>query len=123
MVAFRNPTIALSLLLVAGPLLLCIVLWARAVHGTVFCAERRVNRHGQWYRHWRFRTSPPAQLVSPPRPHADRFAVYTFASVSGLGLLLYRTRIELLPGLWNVLLGDIDLAEFLTVFTDGTDVG
>ena len=118
MIAVGNPLIAASLLLLAGPLFACVTLWAKVAHGTVFTVERRRNRHGNWYRHWRFRTSPPARPLSPSVPGSGRFAVYTFPPDTLLGVCLHRTRTENLPGLWNVFRGDIDIAEFLARFAD-----
>ena len=114
----RNASIAASFMVLGLPLLLGIFLSAKLVHGEVLSGEARLNCQGRRYRHWRFRTAPPAQ----PLPLADkapgRYAAYTFPGASRLGILLYRTRADQLPGLWNVLVGDIDLKEFLSVFAE-----
>ena len=118
MMTVRNPLIASALLLLGLPLLLGIFLWAKSVHGNVFVASDRHNRHGKRYHHWRFRTAAPARPLIPFEEGDGRFAVYAISPTTILGLMLHRTRIEQLPGLWNVLVGDIDIDEFLTVFAD-----
>ena len=114
----RNPLIASALLLLGLPLLLGMILWAKSVHGDVFVGRMRENRQGRRYRHWRFRTAPPARPLAPFAEGDGRFAVYALSPTTFLGVLLHRTRIEELPGLWNVLIGDIDIREFLTIFAD-----
>ena len=118
MTAVRDQLIAGTLLLVAGPLLVCLTLWAKAAHGSVFATETRRNRCGCCYSLWRFRTAPPANRVSPQSNGDGRYAVYTFCPTSELGQILHRTRIEHMPGLWNVLVGDIDFEEFILVFAE-----
>ena len=118
MMTARSPLIASALLLLGLPLLVGIFLWAKSVHGDVFAARYRENRHGVRYRHWRFRTAPPARALAPLNDGDGRFAIYAISPTTILGLLLHRTRIEELPGLWNVLVGDIDIAEFQTIFAD-----
>lgn len=114
----RNTLIAAALILLSLPLLICVFLWARAVHGQALVAQDRRNRHGTPYRHWRFRTAAPARSLEPAGLPGDRFASYALAPVTRLGILLYRTRIDELPALWNVMVGDIDLREFVAVFAE-----
>lgn len=121
MMTVRNASLAAFLMLLGLPLLLCIFLSARLVHGDVLTTEARRNRQGHRYRHWRFRTAPPAQCLPIFERGPGRFAAYAFPRPTRLGILLYRTRADQLPGLWNVLVGDIDFREFLSVFAETAD--
>lgn len=117
----RHPLFAAALLILGLPLLFSVFLWAKVVHGKALIAQDRRNRHGRRYRHWRFRTASPARPDRPARDDGSRFAAWAVPPVTCFGMLLYQTRTDELPALWNVLVGDIDWHEFVAVFAETAD--
>jgi lipopolysaccharide/colanic/teichoic acid biosynthesis glycosyltransferase len=99
-------SLALALLLAAGPvMLLAAVLVRLTSRGPAFYSQTRLGRHGQPYTIYKLRTMyHECEKHSGPRwsPVGD-------TRITPLGRFLRRTHIDELPQLWNVLRRDMSL--------------
>ena len=96
---------SLLLLVVLSPLML---LMAVAVlidsSGGAFFAQSRVGRNGKVFRLWKFRTM---------RPFSESSGQLTVGSkdkrITNIGFFLRKYKVDELPQLWNVLIGDMSI--------------
>ncbi len=101
--------VALLCLIFFAPLLLAIYLLVRADGGHAFVSHDRPRRDGTVFKVWNFRTTKQQtprtfrnNQIEPESPNFTKF-----------GRVLYRTRLDVLPRLLNVLRGDMSLAEMM----------
>jgi len=96
---------ALVLLLVLFPFLLLFALLVVATSpGGAFFRQERVGRHGELFRLLKFRTM---------RPGSEALGQLTIGGrdprITGVGYFLRKTKLDELPQLWNVLVGDMSV--------------
>jgi lipopolysaccharide/colanic/teichoic acid biosynthesis glycosyltransferase len=90
---------------IALPLLLAAMAAIKlGMGGPVFFSQMRVGRGGRPFRIWKLRTMRPADPTEPARS-----TLPGDARVTPLGRLLRRLRIDELPQLWNVIIGEMSL--------------
>ena len=98
-----DAVLALSLLLVSAPLLLLVALAIRLRgDGPVLYVQTRVGRYGRPFRMFKFRT-----MRVDAEDGAARWAQDDDPRRTTIGRFLRRTRLDELPQLWNVLVGDM----------------
>ncbi len=87
------------------PVFLIILILIAAVDGgsPVFVQER-VGQGGRYFRLFKFRTMKQAAGL-----HAKQFDAGDHSRITALGKVLRRSKLDELPQLWNVLLGDMSL--------------
>jgi lipopolysaccharide/colanic/teichoic acid biosynthesis glycosyltransferase len=96
---------AATALLVLFPVMLLVAAAIRAeTPGPIIFAQRRLGQHGRPFRLFKFRKFPdgPAEQGSAVTLHED-------ARLTRVGRLLQRSKLDELPQLWNVLIGDMSL--------------
>lgn len=94
---------AVGLALAALPMaLIAIAIWATSGRPVLFVQER-VGRHGRLFRIKKFRT----MVVRPPGDSS--VTVAGDARMTPVGRLLRRWKLDELPQLWNVLVGEMSL--------------
>lgn len=95
--------VALSLILIASPLLVVVGLFVRAILGrSVFFVQTRPGLHGLPFQLYKFRTMADVRDVDgQPLPDERR--------LNSFGRFLRSTSLDELPELWNVLKGDMSL--------------
>jgi lipopolysaccharide/colanic/teichoic acid biosynthesis glycosyltransferase len=94
---------ALIGLLLAAPLMaLLAVLVAASSRGPVFFRQRRVGRRGRPFVLYKFRTMRTGN-------HGPQVTARNDDRVTRVGRLLRKTKLDELPELWNVLIGDLSL--------------
>jgi lipopolysaccharide/colanic/teichoic acid biosynthesis glycosyltransferase len=96
---------SMIMLLLFLPLFLAISCWILFdSKGGVFFAQERVGKNGKAFRLWKFRTM---------RPQAEKSGQLTVGAkdsrITGAGYYLRKFKIDELPQLWNVLLGDMSI--------------
>ena len=92
-----------------APLMFVIYVLVRADGGPAIVRHERVREDGTSFMAWRFRTHRQAVEAVGSQP---RFAS-TEPDLSAVGSILYRTRIEIMPLLYNVIKGDLRLSEMM----------
>lgn len=98
-------TVSVLVLLVAFPLLLVIALLIRMdSKGPVLYAQERVGQYGRIFLLFKFRTMRMDAEASGPQ-----WASRNDPRITRFGRFLRKTRIDELPQLWNVLVGDMSL--------------
>jgi lipopolysaccharide/colanic/teichoic acid biosynthesis glycosyltransferase len=96
---------ALGLLILSPVFLLIAIIIKRGLPGPVFYGGRRAGRHKKPFYIWKFRT-----MVEKPESHAGaRVTAQDDDRITPLGRYLRDTKINELPQLWNVLVGEMSL--------------
>lgn len=72
--------------------------------GPALFSQQRVGLNGRSFRLWKFRS-----MTHAPVPESARFAQRDDPRITRLGRFIRRTRLDELPQLWNVLIGDMSL--------------
>ncbi|MDA8519716.1 exopolysaccharide biosynthesis polyprenyl glycosylphosphotransferase [Acidovorax sp. NCPPB 4044] len=72
--------------------------------GPMLYSQARMGRHGRTFRIWKLRS-----MRHQPADRAAQFARQQDDRVTRVGRFIRRTRLDELPQLWNVLLGDMSL--------------
>jgi sugar transferase (PEP-CTERM system associated) len=98
--------IAAVALVVTAPLMLLVALVVRATsHGKALYHQERVGRHGRIFTVHKFRS----MQVDAEASSGPVWASPNDARVTSVGRFLRRTRLDELPQLWNVLVGEMSL--------------
>jgi lipopolysaccharide/colanic/teichoic acid biosynthesis glycosyltransferase len=92
-----------------APLIFVVYVLVRADGGPAIVRHERVREDGTSFMAWRFRTHRRAVEAVGGQPS---FAS-TEPDLSAVGSILYRTRIEMMPLLYNVIKGDLRLSEMM----------
>jgi len=92
-----------------APLIFAVYVLVRADGGPAIVRHERVREDGTSFMAWRFRTHRRAVEAVGGHPS---FAS-TEPDLSAVGSILYRTRIEIMPLLYNVIKGDLRLSEMM----------
>lgn len=100
---FFDIFISISLLIVLFPILIIILLLSFFDTGSPLFIQKRVGKHLQTFKLIKFRTFPVKETNNTPTHLAD------FGSVSPIGHFLRKSKLDELPQLWNVLLGQMSL--------------
>jgi sugar transferase (PEP-CTERM system associated) len=92
-------------LIVALPLMLLVALAVRLDSpGPVFFRQERVGRSGRQFTVWKFRS-----MRTDAEAGGARWAVEGDPRITRVGRFIRKTRLDELPQLWNVLVGDMSL--------------
>lgn len=87
------------------PLCLLVALGVRLDSpGPALFSQQRVGLNGRSFRLWKFRS-----MTHEPAPESARFAQQNDPRITRLGRFIRRSRLDELPQLWNVLVGDMSL--------------
>jgi lipopolysaccharide/colanic/teichoic acid biosynthesis glycosyltransferase len=95
---------AIGLLLATPILLLCILAIKLSSRGPVFFRQGRVGRRGEFFELYKLRTmrvQPPSWALNVTAHDDDR--------ITPVGRILRTMKLDELPELWNVLVGDLSL--------------
>lgn len=96
-------TTALILTLIALPFMLIIAIWIKLdSKGSIFFRQRRVTAYGRVFRIFKFRT-----MVTDAEKKGTQVTVSHDSRVTRAGRFLRKLRLDELPQLFNVLLGDM----------------
>lgn len=96
---------ALVLLVILSPLLLFFALAvALTSPGGAFFSQERVGLHGRPFRLWKFRTMRPGSEAGGQLTIGGRDP-----RITGVGYFLRKSKLDELPQLWNVLVGDMSV--------------
>jgi lipopolysaccharide/colanic/teichoic acid biosynthesis glycosyltransferase len=96
-------------LLVTAPLLALCALLVRLSGSPVFYRGVRVGRFGTTFTMYKFRTLKSGAEQRLGRHLGEELTQLTSAELTRVGLQLRRSKIDELPQLWNVLVGDMSL--------------
>lgn len=109
--------LAISLLPLLGPLILCLSLSVRRDGGPGFFAHTRIGRNGQPFRCWKIRTMVVGAeerlrdyLAENPEAAEEwhrEFKLRDDPRITRWGQFLRKTSLDELPQLWNVLKGEM----------------
>jgi sugar transferase (PEP-CTERM system associated) len=89
---------------IAAPIMLLVALAIRCTsQGPIFYHQRRVGLHGQVFTVHKFRT----MKIDAERHTGPMWSTANDDRITRIGRLLRRTRLDELPQLWNVLLGEM----------------
>jgi sugar transferase (PEP-CTERM system associated) len=89
---------------IAAPIMLLVALAIRCTsQGPIFYHQRRVGWHGQVFTVHKFRT----MKIDAERHTGPMWSTANDDRITSIGRLLRRTRLDELPQLWNVLLGEM----------------
>jgi lipopolysaccharide/colanic/teichoic acid biosynthesis glycosyltransferase len=111
--------LSLAMLLVLSPLLLPIAALVLAFDGLpIFFSQTRVGQNFRPFRIWKFRTMCNAQ-------EGESITSFGDPRITRIGKMLRSTKLDELPQLWNVLIGDMsfvgprpELPEFVEAFRE-----
>ncbi len=104
--------VALICLIFFAPLILATYLLVRAEGGRAFVSHDRPRGDGTIFEVWKFRTTKQ----ETPRTFRNNQIEAESPNFTKLGRALYRTRLDVLPRLLNVVKGDMSLAEMMQDF-------
>ncbi len=97
---------ALAGLVIAGPIMAIVALAVRITSpGPALYSQRRVGRHGRLFTVYKFRSMRQDAEAATGAVWARR----NDARVTPFGRIMRKTRLDELPQLWNVLIGDMSL--------------
>ena len=118
---FLDKVLALILLIPLSPIILAIAIWIKLdSEGPVFYRQERITTYGRPFRIFKFRTmvKDADKLGAAVTEHND-------PRISGAGDKLRKVRLDELPQLFNVLLGDMsfvgvrpEVAKYVNRYTD-----
>ena len=118
---FLDKVLALILLIPLSPIILVIAIWIKLdSEGPVFYRQERITTYGRPFRIFKFRTmvKDADKLGAAVTEHND-------PRISGAGDKLRKVRLDELPQLFNVLLGDMsfvgvrpEVAKYVNRYTD-----
>ena len=118
---FLDKVLALVLLIPLSPIILAIAIWIKLdSEGTVFYRQERITTYGRPFRIFKFRTmvKDADKLGAAVTEHND-------PRISRAGDKLRKVRLDELPQLFNVLLGDMsfvgvrpEVAKYVNRYTD-----
>ena len=118
---FLDKVLALVLLIPLSPIILAIAIWIKLdSEGPVFYRQERITTYGRPFRIFKFRTmvKDADKLGAAVTEHND-------PRISGAGDKLRKVRLDELPQLFNVLLGDMsfvgvrpEVAKYVNRYTD-----
>ena len=95
--------VGIIVLAVTWPFMLIIAVWIKLdSKGTVFFRQKRVTKYGRVFRIFKFRT-----MVSDAEKLGTQVTVTHDARVTGAGKFLRKCRLDELPQVFNVLIGDM----------------
>ncbi|MEO7426860.1 MAG: sugar transferase [Fibrobacteria bacterium] len=98
-------TISAAVLVLASPLMLLTALWVKLDSpGPVFYSQERIGLYGKRIRVHKFRT-----MRTDAESQGPQWATLGDTRVTRLGRILRRSRIDELPQLWCILIGDMSL--------------
>jgi lipopolysaccharide/colanic/teichoic acid biosynthesis glycosyltransferase len=116
---FFDILLSLAMLLILSPLLFLVALLVVAGDGfPIFFSQTRVGQNFRPFRIWKFRTMRDAR---------DGESITSFGDprITTIGKMLRSTKLDELPQLWNVLIGDMsfvgprpELSEFVEAFRE-----
>ena len=96
---------ALLLLTIAVPLFPILALLVRCTKGPVLLRQTRVGEHGELFMMYKFRT----MRVDAEAPGEAIWASRDDPRVTSVGRVMRRFRLDELPQIWNVLIGDMSI--------------
>ena len=96
---------ALILLTIAVPLFPILALLVRCTRGPVLLRQTRVGEHGELFMMYKFRT----MRVDAEAPGVAVWATRDDPRVTSIGKIMRRFRLDELPQIWNVLIGDMSI--------------
>ena len=100
---FFDIILALIITIIALPFMMIIAIWIKLdSRGPVFFRQRRVTTYGRVFRIFKFRT-----MVTDAEKRGTQVTVSNDSRVTGAGRFLRKCRLDELPQLFNVLLGDM----------------
>lgn len=92
-------------LLALSPLLLAVAVWVSCDSpGPIIFRQQRVGRGGRLFTIFKFRT-----MRTDTEAHGAQITVGNDSRITRAGAFLRRTKVDELPQLWNVLLGDMSI--------------
>ncbi len=100
---FFDIILALIITVIALPFMMIIAVWIKLdSKGPVFFRQRRVTTYGRVFRIFKFRT-----MVTDAEKRGTQVTVSNDSRITGAGRFLRKCRLDELPQLFNVLLGDM----------------
>ena len=118
---FLDKVLALVLLIPLSPIILAIAIWIKLdSEGPVFYRQERITTYGRPFRIFKFRT-----MVKDADKLGAAVTEYNDPRISRAGNKLRKVRLDELPQLFNVLLGDMsfvgvrpEVAKYVNRYTD-----
>ena len=101
---FNVATAVFGLLVLAVPLTLIVAAIKSTSAGPAFFRQIRVGRGGRLFRIYKFRT-----MIENDAPEGEKVGIGAHGSVTLVGRLLRETKIDEIPQLINVIIGDMNL--------------
>ena len=113
--------VGIIVLAITWPFMLIIAVWIKLdSNGTVFFRQRRVTKYGRVFRIFKFRT-----MVSDAERLGTQVTVTHDARITGAGRFLRKCRLDELPQVFNVLIGDMsfvgtrpEVEKYVNEYTD-----
>ena len=118
---FLDKVLALILLIPLSPIILIIAIWIKLdSEGPVFYRQERITTYGRPFRIFKFRT-----MVKDAEKFGAAVTEHNDPRISRVGSKLRKVRLDELPQLFNVLLGDMsfvgvrpEVAKYVNRYTD-----